>query len=125
MKKIFFSILALALPLLSRAQGLQDSFDSNLFTAGENLGYDPTNRGDAFINTLTGKIITTLLGFVGVIFFIMIFIAGYQWLMSGGNADSIKKAKQRLINSIIGLVVVLAAYLITIFIYTQIKTITK
>lgn len=125
MKKIFFILLASALPLLSRAQDIKNSFNNNLGSTGIGLGYSPVENGDTFVNTMIGKIITVLLGFVGVIFFVMIFMAGYQWLMSGGNADSIKKAKQRLTNSIIGLVVVLAAYLVTVFIYTQVKTITK
>jgi 4-hydroxybenzoate polyprenyltransferase len=125
MKKIFFILLAISLPLLSRAQELQADFKANLDSTGIGLGYNPVEDGDVFVNTVIGKIITILLGFVGIIFFVMIFIAGYQWLMSGGNADTIKKAKSRLTNSIIGLVVILVAYLVTIFIYTQVKTITK
>lgn len=126
MKKVFAFFSLILLPrLVLAADTLQDNFNTNLDSARTGLGYSPIENSDTFVNTAIGKIITILLGFVGVIFFVMIFIAGYQWLMSGGNADSIKKAKQRLTNSVIGLVVVLAAYLVTIFIYTQVKNITK
>lgn len=54
------------------------------------------------------------LGFVGLIFFLQIFFSGFQWMTSAANQEKIKKAKQRLTNAVIGLVIILAAYLITV-----------
>lgn len=53
------------------------------------------------------------LGFVGLIFFLQILFSGFQWMTSAANPEKIKKAKQRLSNAVIGLVIILAAYLIT------------
>ena len=127
MKKIFILLTLNFLPqlVLAASSTLQDQFNANLQGAGTNLGYNSVTSGDNFINSAVGAIITVVLGFVGLIFFLMIFVAGYQWLASGGNADTIKKSKARLTNAVIGLIIVLAAYLITFFVYQQIMDITK
>ncbi|MCX6784343.1 MAG: hypothetical protein NTV81_00155 [Candidatus Komeilibacteria bacterium] len=128
MKKIFTFFSLVLLPRLVLATGeapapasLKETFNSQLNQAGGSLGYNLALTGEAFINTVTGKIIAIALGFIGIIFFVMIFMSGYQWLMSGGNPETIKKARQRLINSSLGLAIVLVAYLITIFIYNKLK----
>ena len=68
------------------------------------------------INALVGNIIQVILGFLGIIFVILIIVSGYQWMTAGGNSDTIKKAKDRMINAVIGLIIVLAAYSITWFV---------
>ncbi|MCR4280443.1 MAG: hypothetical protein NUV82_03405, partial [Candidatus Komeilibacteria bacterium] len=57
-----------------------------------------------------------VLGFLGIIFMIFIIVAGIQWMTAGGNSESIKKAKDRLVNAVIGLVIITAAYSITYFV---------
>ena len=61
-------------------------------------------------------IVTYALGFVGLIFLIVTLVSGFQWMTSGGNEEKISEAKKRLQYAIIGLVVILAAYTITIFV---------
>jgi len=58
-----------------------------------------------------------ILGFLGIIIFINIIFAGYQWIMAGGNEETISKAKTRIKNSIIGLIIIVSAYIITINIF--------
>jgi len=62
------------------------------------------------------EIITYLLGFVGLVFFVMILFAGWQILTSGGNEENVKKAKTRLLHAVIGLAVIIAAYAISAYI---------
>jgi len=50
-----------------------------------------------------------LIGLVGVVFLGIFFFGGYQYLASMGNEEQSKQAKETLINAIIGLVVVLVA----------------
>lgn len=59
------------------------------------------------------NIIVYILGFVGLFFVISIIYAGFKWTTSGGNEENIKKAKDRLKNSIIGVAIILASYVIT------------
>lgn len=69
-----------------------------------------------FIQTFIGKLIGTILSFVGVIFLILTIYAGITWMTSRGNEQEVTKAKSLLVDSIIGLIIVFAAYAITVFI---------
>ena len=71
------------------------------------------------------NIIEIILSFLGLLFVILILWSGFQWMTAGGNTEAITKAKQRIINSIIGLAIILAAYSITQFVITEIYDATK
>ncbi|MCR4280445.1 MAG: pilin [Candidatus Komeilibacteria bacterium] len=60
-----------------------------------------------------GLIIQYILGFVGLIFLVLIVASGLQWMTAGGNEDAITKARKRMINASIGLAIILMAYSIT------------
>ncbi len=66
-------------------------------------------------------IINIALGLVGLFFLVMIIISGYQWMTSGGNEETITKAKKRLINSVIGVTIILCAYIIANWIMISIQ----
>lgn len=59
-------------------------------------------------------IIQILLTLVGTIFFALTIYAGYLWMTASGNEEQLEKAKTTLRNSVIGLIIVIAAYGITI-----------
>lgn len=63
-----------------------------------------------------GSIIRTALGLIGTIFLVLIVYAGFLWMTAGGGEDNIKKAKNIIQSSVIGLVLVLSAYSITYFV---------
>jgi lysylphosphatidylglycerol synthetase-like protein (DUF2156 family) len=65
--------------------------------------------------------INITLGFIGLIFLIMIIYSGVQWMTSAGNEEKITKAKQRIINSVIGVVIILLSYAIANWIMTTIQ----
>ena len=58
------------------------------------------------------NIINVILTFIGLFFIIMIIISGFQWMTSGGNEETITKAKKRITSSIIGVAIVLGAWVI-------------
>ena len=62
------------------------------------------------------NVIVYVLGFVALFFVISIIYAGWQWMSSGGNEEKISAAKKRLLNSIIGIIIVMSAYGITWYI---------
>jgi len=64
-------------------------------------------------------IIKAILGLLGVIFIVLIIYAGFLWMTSAGNEDAIGKAKKTIVAAIIGLAIVLFAYMITIFVIDQ------
>lgn len=68
------------------------------------------------INTIAGDLIQLALSVLGVLFVIFMIYAGYLWLTAAGNEQRVERAKKILFESIIGLVIVVAAYAITYFI---------
>jgi hypothetical protein len=69
---------------------------------------------------IIGTIINDVLIFLGVIFLILTIYGGFLWMTAGGNEETLKKAKKWIINAVIGLIIVLAAYSITSFVVGQI-----
>ncbi|MFZ2310060.1 MAG: hypothetical protein WAW11_00770 [Patescibacteria group bacterium] len=61
--------------------------------------------------------IQVILGFLGIIFLALTLMAGFKWMTSQGNEKTIEEAKGSLKNSIIGLLIVLAAYGITLAVF--------
>jgi len=69
--------------------------------------------GNSNLATIISILIQTVLGFLGIVFLALTIMAGFKWMTSQGNEEEIKKAKGSLTSSIIGLLIVLAAYAIT------------
>lgn len=74
----------------------------------------PTMR-QALLNRV-GGVVGLILSFVGVIFLILTVYAGIMWMTAQGNSSQVDKAKDLLINAIIGLIIISAAYSITAFV---------
>jgi len=66
--------------------------------------------------TTIATIIKTGLGLIGIVFLILMLYAGVMWMTSAGNEERVSTAKKILSSSVIGLVIVLCAYSITIFV---------
>ena len=90
---------------------------------------DISEQSDVFLETsglqpvhpsiLVAQIIQVVLGLLGIIFIILVIYAGFMWMSSAGNEDKISKAKKTLVAAVIGLAIVLSAYLITAYIISQ------
>ncbi len=75
-----------------------------------------TNINQDSIKNIAAKIIQTILNLLGILFLILMIISGYQWMTAGGNEEIIGKAKKRIINSVIGIAIVILSYVISYFI---------
>tara|TARA_Y100000310_G_C20524828_1_gene735485 strand:+ start:298 stop:702 length:405 start_codon:yes stop_codon:yes gene_type:complete len=64
------------------------------------------------INNILPNLITTVLAIAGVVFLIFLIIGGIQWMTAGGDQEAITKAKSRLTNAVIGIVIVFSAWAI-------------
>lgn len=58
------------------------------------------------------SILTWLIGILFLLFAFMVFVAGWKLISSGGNTSAKEAAKSQLTNAIIGIIIVLAAWLI-------------
>ena len=79
--------------------------------------YDSSSDIDeeTFAETLA-KIIKIVLGLLGIIFLILIIYAGFVWMTSSGNEEKVGRAKGIMMAAIIGVTIIIAAYIITIFV---------
>ena len=68
------------------------------------------------ISEIIGTLIGTFLSLIGVVFLCLIIYSGFVWMTSAGNETKVLSAKKTLTNSIIGLIIILAAYSITSFV---------
>lgn len=82
-------------------------------------GGTPSNPTFIVINA-----IRIVLGFLGIIAVILILYAGFKWMTSRGNEEQVSDAKKILIAGVIGLVIILSAYIIANFVINQIYSAT-
>jgi hypothetical protein len=106
-----FVFLLSVTPSLAEDYGLGETMGSD-YAGGHGLIKDTPS-------VVVGRVIGTILSFVGVIFFVLIFYGGLRWMTAQGNESEVEKAKQILVAAVIGLIIVLAAYAITAFIGEQ------
>ncbi|MBU1130890.1 pilin [Patescibacteria group bacterium] len=116
LKKIFYLFnLASLFCYVKIAKAINIDTDplNRLEWASQHAGYNVYNKTPFQAVIIT--IIHYVLGFVGMIFVVLILIAGYQWMTSGGNEEKIGKARDKLREAVIGLIIILIAWSITWF----------
>lgn len=77
------------------------------------------SQDDSFLQTRAGQVIGFILSFVGVLFLILMIYAGLTWMTAGGNKEQVSKARNLMINAVLGLIIVMGAYALTAFIGQQ------
>jgi len=107
-KKIIsvISLTFLILPVLVFAQNPL----ANLNSAA------PSSLKGASLPEMIGNIIITVISLLGIIMVVYIIYGGFLWTTAGGDSSKVQKAKDIIKNSIIGVIIVLASYLITQFV---------
>ncbi len=73
------------------------------------------------VQTIVGGIISTALTYVGVLFFLLMIYGGITWMLARGNEEYSKRALNTIVAAIIGLIVIVASYAITQFVFDSIE----
>lgn len=68
------------------------------------------------IRQIIANIIRIALSLIGIILLVIIMYGGYLWMTAAGNEEQISQAKKTLTNATIGLIIILSAYAIVLFI---------
>lgn len=84
-----------------------------------------TGLGTLGLDVVVIEIIQFVLALLGLIAIAFIIYAGLLYLMSAGNADTLKKAKGVLQAAIIGLLIILAAYGISSYVFSVAVNVTS
>lgn len=103
----------LAEPSLAQNYGL-DATANQVGAFKDQVGNEIISNN--FIQTRAGKIISFVLSFVGILFLGLMIYSGLLWMTAQGSEAKVTKAKDLLINAVVGLIIVFAAYAITAFI---------
>lgn len=122
MKKImkkaipFLLILAFCLPVASLAV----NFDPYGQIENVDLGQPEEDEVPSMVVT----VINIILSFLALIAVVLIIYGGFTYMLSGGNPEKMKKARDILIATAIGLIIVLAAWGITIYLVNEFSIVT-
>ncbi len=80
--------------------------------------------GKQDLKATIGSVISVILGFLGVVAIVIVLMGGFKYMTAGGAAEKTDEAKKYIINGIIGLAIILAAYAITSFVLDSLMTAT-
>jgi len=72
------------------------------------------------IASLIGKILQTVLGFVGTLFLLLMVYAGFIYMTARGDEKKVGEAKKMIVGAIIGVVIIAGAYALTSFVLTAV-----
>lgn len=137
MKKIiiasFFLFSLVFVPGLALAQGttttttstsssLKNDITGNLKKTGQSANYNTSQEGEAALASLIGAIIKVILGIVGTVLLGLLIYGGYIWMMAGGNDSDVTKAKSIIQQAVIGLIIIVSAYIIADFVMSKLTT---
>ena len=89
---------------------------ANVFSLVDEVGSGAEYGASKEPEEVVAMVIQAVLGFLGIIFVVLMIIGGIQWMTAEGNEESVKKAKNRIKNAVIGLVIVVLSYAISVFV---------
>lgn len=108
-------VMLFALPLVVNGQA-----DTNFGLENVNIGL-----GRADLIDVVNAVIRIILGVLGVIAVVIILVGGFEWMTAGGNAEKVTKAQTRIVQGVIGLVIIFLAYAIANFVITRLANVTN
>ncbi|OGY47378.1 MAG: hypothetical protein A2663_01590 [Candidatus Buchananbacteria bacterium RIFCSPHIGHO2_01_FULL_46_12] len=117
---VMLSLCSLALvPALTTAAAGSISEDIKNQLEPVQTVYGGDEPSDTQFAETIAEIIGIVLGFLGIIFLVLLIYAGFLWMTAAGSEEKVKKAKDIMIAAIIGVTIILTAYAITWFVFNN------
>jgi cbb3-type cytochrome oxidase subunit 3 len=113
MKKI--QLLSLFLFLLTAGACFALPAYAGPIDIGQNALSEWLNLSEKDPRIIVAELINVVIGFLALIFVILILYAGFLFMISGGNKEKTDYAKRAIGNAIIGLIIILSSWAITTF----------
>lgn len=113
---LFILTLILGLVLVSNVALSEDKY--GLEGVAGKAGLKDTAKGS--LTDIVGNVIGTALSMVGVLFFGLMIYGGILWMTDRGNEEHSKKALETIKAAVIGIIIVLASYAITSFVFEKV-----
>ena len=89
------------------------------YDAGKSRCGDSTDTGSSGFGNIIKNVINILSILVGAVSVIMLIVGGFRYIISNGDANSTKGAKDTILYALIGLIIVLFAQVIVRFVWTN------
>lgn len=109
---IFTAVFTTAAPVFADQYGLDQA-------AGQAGLKGKGVAGGTSVESVVGNVVSIALSMIGIVFFLLILYAGFNWMIARGNAEAVDKSKAIIEGAVIGLIIVMAAYAITNFVFTS------
>lgn len=103
------AVMALALPFAT-----QPAHAASLLSI-ESIG-SQIGLGNADLKKTVLNIVQLVLGLMTLIAVVLVIYGGFVWLTSAGNEDNIEKAKRIISAAVVGLIIILLAWAVVIFV---------
>jgi hypothetical protein len=97
------ALMALALPVMVSAQILPPP------PAGLATGF---SGGNQTVTSVITRIVAIALALAGLIAILFLIIGGFRYVTAAGNEEAAESAKKTILNAIIGIIVIILAYVI-------------
>jgi len=81
--------------------------------------------GNASPEDMVVSVINWILGILALVAVVMILVGGFKWMTAGGNEEKTEGAKKLLIAALIGLVIILAAWGISVYVINNVLDFTN
>ncbi len=74
---------------------------------------------------IVGSIINIVLGFLGIVFLVILLYAGFTWMTAQGDEGKVKNARSMISQAVVGLIVIVAAFAISNFVLSSLVNVTQ
>ena len=68
------------------------------------------------VRVITANVIKVFLGFLGIIFLVLLITAGFKYMTAAGNEEKVKEALNQIQTAVIGLIIIVASYAVADYI---------
>lgn len=98
---------------------LKDALAGDKGSVGKDKAF-PVGKDPEDIYKIANGVILTFFALLALIFLVMMLYGGYNWMTAMGDDEKVTKAKDTIIASVIGVIILLSGYAITTFVITNI-----
>ncbi len=119
---LFLVTSFLVTPVLAFAQITPEN--SGLRAAAKGSRLDTGCSSAGCVNDVIGRVINVVIGFLGIVLLCLFLYAGFVWMTAGGDEENVKKAKQLILNAVIGYLIIGGAYALTSFVLSNLAAVT-
>jgi len=114
---VMFAFTAMNTAVVLTAQAMDDNATLG-FDIIDDQGIGLANNEISDPRVMAINIVKFFMTFLGIIAVVIILLGGFKWMTAAGNEDKVAEAKKLLVAGIIGLAIIVSAYVIVNFVIT-------